>query len=104
MKAVIISGQSVAHQERKFGPLMYIWYGDYYVGAAHGLAGILYMLLQVHFSCLGGVHSAALWSESCPTGRQECAPHVHVAWQTLPGWCSWYSRHPLHAAGGRNIG
>lgn len=28
-------------------PLMYEWYQEYYVGAAHGLAGIYYYLMQV---------------------------------------------------------
>lgn len=27
---------------------MYMWHGKHYVGAAHGIAGILYMLLQVN--------------------------------------------------------
>lgn len=28
-------------------PLMYQWHESYYLGAAHGISGILYMLLQV---------------------------------------------------------
>lgn len=28
-------------------PLMYQWHDSYYLGAAHGLSGILYLLLQV---------------------------------------------------------
>lgn len=34
-------------QAGKFrSPLMYQWHDSYYLGAAHGLAGILYLLLQ----------------------------------------------------------
>lgn len=40
------------HLSRKFrvqnqSPLMYEWYQEQYVGAAHGLAGIYYYLMQV---------------------------------------------------------
>lgn len=28
-------------------PLMYQWHGSFYLGAAHGMTGILYLLLQV---------------------------------------------------------
>ena len=28
-------------------PLMYTWHGKHYLGAAHGLAGIMAVLLQV---------------------------------------------------------
>ncbi|XP_069690733.1 lanC-like protein 2 isoform X2 [Periplaneta americana] len=44
--AVLRSGQILAEQMQRMIPLMYLWYGEYYVGAAHGFAGILYMLLQ----------------------------------------------------------
>lgn len=47
-EAVIVSGD---HQSRKFrvqnqSPLMYEWYQEQYVGAAHGLSGIYYFLMQ----------------------------------------------------------
>ncbi|MBN3324265.1 LANC1 protein, partial [Atractosteus spatula] len=49
--AVIASGENLSkksrHQERS--PLMYEWYQEYYVGAAHGLAGIYYFLMQPGF-------------------------------------------------------
>lgn len=39
-------------QEAKIGkfkfPLMYQWHNSYYLGAAHGLSGIIYLLLQAH--------------------------------------------------------
>uniref|UniRef100_A0A8P4GTT2 Glutathione S-transferase LANCL1 n=1 Tax=Dicentrarchus labrax TaxID=13489 RepID=A0A8P4GTT2_DICLA len=47
-EAVLVSGE---HLSRKFrvqnhSPLMYEWYQEQYVGAAHGLAGIFYYLMQ----------------------------------------------------------
>lgn len=37
---------SAAEQRRGRPPLMYKWYGEHYMGAAHGIAGIVYMLLK----------------------------------------------------------
>ncbi|XP_022617270.1 lanC-like protein 1 [Seriola lalandi dorsalis] len=50
-EAVLVSGE---HLSRKFrvqnqSPLMYEWYQEQYVGAAHGLAGIYYYLMQPGF-------------------------------------------------------
>uniref|UniRef100_A0A6I8ND58 Glutathione S-transferase LANCL1 n=1 Tax=Ornithorhynchus anatinus TaxID=9258 RepID=A0A6I8ND58_ORNAN len=46
---ILASGENLA-KKRNFTaktPLMYEWYQEYYVGAAHGLAGIYYYLMQV---------------------------------------------------------
>ncbi|XP_019746703.1 glutathione S-transferase LANCL1 isoform X1 [Hippocampus comes] len=50
-EAILASGE---HLSRKFhvqnqSPLMYEWYNEQYVGAAHGLAGIYYYLMQSGF-------------------------------------------------------
>nr|KAF6336780.1 LanC like 1 [Myotis myotis] len=48
-ETVLTSGENLA-RKRNFTaktPLMYEWYQEYYVGAAHGLAGIYYFLMQV---------------------------------------------------------
>ncbi|XP_039998557.1 glutathione S-transferase LANCL1 [Xiphias gladius] len=50
-EAVLASGE---HLSRKYrvqnqSPLMYEWYQEHYVGAAHGLAGIYYFLMQPGF-------------------------------------------------------
>ncbi|XP_077428663.1 glutathione S-transferase LANCL1 [Vanacampus margaritifer] len=50
-EAILASGQDLS---RKFhiqnqSPLLYEWYGEQYVGAAHGLAGIYYFLMQSGF-------------------------------------------------------
>lgn len=47
VSAVIESGQFGSNSNRSRVPLMYEWYGENYYGAAHGVAGILYMLFQV---------------------------------------------------------
>lgn len=55
-EAVVASGESLA-KRRNFAtksPLMYEWYQEYYVGAAHGLAGIYYYLMQVRGTWRGG--------------------------------------------------
>ncbi|XP_072274654.1 glutathione S-transferase LANCL1 [Pyxicephalus adspersus] len=45
---VIKSGENMAAHRRiqNQSPLMYEWYGEHYVGPAHGLAGIYYYLMQ----------------------------------------------------------
>jgi hypothetical protein len=48
-ETILTSGENLA-RKRNFtakSPLMYEWYQEYYVGAAHGLAGIYYYLMQV---------------------------------------------------------
>lgn len=45
--AIIKSGKNTAQKEgRRNPPLLFCWHEKFYIGAAHGLAGILYMLLQ----------------------------------------------------------
>ncbi|OCT75991.1 lanC-like protein 2 [Xenopus laevis] len=46
--AIIESGKSLSKEEHKTErcPLLYQWHKKQYVGAAHGLAGIYYMLMQ----------------------------------------------------------
>ncbi|XP_028663922.1 glutathione S-transferase LANCL1 [Erpetoichthys calabaricus] len=50
-KTVLASGAnlSMKSQFQEKSPLMYEWYQEYYVGAAHGLAGIYYFLMQPDF-------------------------------------------------------
>lgn len=47
--AIIESGKALSKEERKAErcPLLYQWHRKQYVGAAHGMAGIYYMLMQV---------------------------------------------------------
>ncbi|KAG8559088.1 hypothetical protein GDO81_017235 [Engystomops pustulosus] len=48
-EVVIRSGENFAVHKRmkNLSPLLYEWYGEYYVGPAHGLAGIYYYLMQI---------------------------------------------------------
>ena len=50
-KTVIESGRRLADKLKKKGhkvpPLMFEWHQKKYLGPAHGLAGIIYILLQV---------------------------------------------------------
>ncbi|XP_043527978.1 lanC-like protein 2 isoform X1 [Frieseomelitta varia] len=47
--ALIIKSGNLYSASRKYkSPLMYVWHDTEYIGGAHGLAGILYMLLQAH--------------------------------------------------------
>eukprot|EP00090_Calanus_glacialis_P004780 TRINITY_DN13584_c0_g1_i1.p1 TRINITY_DN13584_c0_g1~~TRINITY_DN13584_c0_g1_i1.p1 ORF type:complete len:403 (+),score=138.06 TRINITY_DN13584_c0_g1_i1:730-1938(+) len=46
VEAIIKSGQAMARSTKSRSPLMYAWHDKVYVGAAHGLSGILTMLLQ----------------------------------------------------------
>ncbi|RZB66625.1 lanC-like protein 2 [Asbolus verrucosus] len=47
IEAIFICGKNEAKAGIFKCPLMYQWHGSYYLGAAHGLSGILYLLLQV---------------------------------------------------------
>ncbi|XP_058390813.1 lanC-like protein 2 isoform X3 [Diceros bicornis minor] len=49
VSAIIESGKNLSREERKTErcPLLYQWHRKQYVGAAHGMAGIYYMLMQV---------------------------------------------------------
>ncbi|XP_066993541.2 lanC-like protein 2 [Anabrus simplex] len=44
--AILNSGKELALHEHVRCPLMYQWHEKHYLGAAHGIAGILFMLLQ----------------------------------------------------------
>ncbi|XP_071650632.1 lanC-like protein 2 isoform X2 [Temnothorax longispinosus] len=46
VSSIINSGISYASSTHSQSPLMYSWHNKEYIGAAHGLAGILYLLLQ----------------------------------------------------------
>lgn len=50
--AIVESGKNLSAEQKKAErcPLLYEWHKKQYMGAAHGLAGIYYMLLQVGVS------------------------------------------------------
>ena len=45
--AILVSGRRLAREEQAPCPLMFEWHDKKYLGAAHGLAGILHTLLLV---------------------------------------------------------
>ncbi|KAJ8982122.1 hypothetical protein NQ317_002848 [Molorchus minor] len=46
IEAILLCGKNMSRAGRFNCPLMYQWHDSYYLGAAHGLSGILYLLLQ----------------------------------------------------------
>merc|ERR1712136_52665 len=46
---ILESGKRLAREERSQAPLMYQWHDRHYVGAAHGLNGILAIIMQTSF-------------------------------------------------------
>uniref|UniRef100_A0A8C5VT83 LanC-like protein 2 n=1 Tax=Microcebus murinus TaxID=30608 RepID=A0A8C5VT83_MICMU len=62
VNAIIESGKTLSREERKTErcPLLYQWHRKQYVGAAHGMAGIYYMLMHNETDCL--VH----WCHGAP--------------------------------------
>lgn len=58
-KLILQRGAAYARQLNRWAhpslppPLMWEWYGDRYMGAAHGVMGILFMLLHVKEMCEG---------------------------------------------------
>lgn len=52
--AILDSGRSLARQRKSRVPLLYQWHDKDYLGAAHGTAGILFMLMQVRNSMRRG--------------------------------------------------
>ena len=48
--ATVVLDIGERQREAKYNsPVMYSWHGKHYLGAAHGLAGILTLLLQVRY-------------------------------------------------------
>ncbi|CAH1966130.1 unnamed protein product [Acanthoscelides obtectus] len=47
IEAILVSGRNLSKAFSFKCPLMYEWHESYYLGAAHGVSGILYLLLQV---------------------------------------------------------
>ena len=68
--AILESGKTMSAEQKKTDrcPLLYEWHKKQYIGAAHGMAGIYYMLMQVRnqkrLKCSTGwflVLSCGLW-------------------------------------------
>ena len=87
-ETVLTSGEDLARKT----PLVYEWYQEYHVGAAHGLAGIYYHLRQPRFQVSHGkLHSLVKPSGDCvcqlkfPSGNYP--PRVDDTRDMLVHWC-----------------
>lgn len=47
VQSILKSGKVYSAKTSNESPLMYAWHDTEYLGGAHGLGGILYLLLQV---------------------------------------------------------
>nr|CAD7574156.1 unnamed protein product [Timema californicum] len=81
--ALLQSGQQLARKEKRSVPLMYMWHGKYYIGGAHGISGILYMLLLV---------TSAILQSGCNLAHQEKIK--------VPLMYRWYGEYYVGAAHG----
>nr|CAD7601033.1 unnamed protein product [Timema genevievae] len=81
--ALLQSGQQLARREKRSVPLMYMWHGKYYIGGAHGISGILYMLLLV---------TSAILQSGCNLAHQEKIK--------VPLMYRWYGEYYVGAAHG----
>ncbi|CAG2056227.1 unnamed protein product, partial [Timema podura] len=81
--ALLQSGQQLARREKRSAPLMYMWHGKYYIGGAHGISGILYMLLLV---------TSAILQSGCNLAHQEKIK--------VPLMYRWYGEYYVGAAHG----
>lgn len=66
--AIVESGKNFSAEQKKSErcPLLYEWHKKQYVGAAHGMAGIYYLLLQVRGE--SSLRKHLLLTEACLSG------------------------------------
>ncbi|GFS00437.1 LanC-like protein 2 [Elysia marginata] len=99
VEAVLKSGESMAKRVRCSHPLMYEWHEKAYLGAAHGLAGIYYMLLQVQVPslqdrirrevrpCIDFMLTLRFASGNCPSSLGSSTGDKLLHWcHGAPGW------------------
>ena len=77
--SVISSGRNLSKRENISVPLMYEWYEEYYLGGAHGIAGILYLILQVSFFVLGIRFRRKKGTGNCIVRKNMCPSYVRMA-------------------------
>lgn len=78
---MIHAGVSLSREIKSTCPLMYIWYGELYTGAAHGHAGILYILIKVtNFSLyVEGRAGSTEFGQQTTTRLPQLSAVVHMA-------------------------
>ncbi|CUT99051.1 Lancl1 protein [Echinococcus multilocularis] len=99
--AIIDSGRAYAKRHHSQCPLMFAYHGTEYLGAAHGLAGILFALLlfpqylQTHKAAAEEVRAAVDYliavtppdTGNLPVATDELPPHRRSASDELVHWC-----------------
>lgn len=98
-QCVIDSGQRLARHQKWKHPLMYAWHDKHYLGAAHGLAGIFYILMmikddvikqQVHELVKPSIDyllTLRFPSGNCPSSIGSSAGDKLIHWcHGAPGW------------------
>nr|KAI8768175.1 lanC-like protein 2 [Biomphalaria glabrata] len=97
--AILVSGQDLAKRKHYKHPLMYEWHDKAYLGAAHGLAGIFFILLQVSDPsvqkqirefvkpCVDYMLTLRFASGNCPSSLESTGGDKLVHWcHGAPGW------------------
>ncbi|KAJ8687404.1 hypothetical protein QAD02_023198 [Eretmocerus hayati] len=92
INSILNSGKEYAHARRFKSPLMYMWHDSEYLGGAHGLAGILYVLLQAR-DCLtedqlkNEIEPALQWLETLKYPSGNFPSSVGRTTDKLVHWC-----------------
>jgi len=99
VKAVVQSGKALSERIEHSIPLMYTWHDKKYLGAAHGLAGIYYILLQIDEPevqqyirelvkpCIDFLMAHRFPSGNGPSSLKSKSEDVLVQWcHGAPGW------------------
>ena len=99
VEAVLKSGEAMAKREKCSHPLMFEWHDKAYLGAAHGLAGIYFMLLQVKVPslqdhirrqvrpCIDFMLTLRFASGNCPSSLGSATGDKLLHWcHGAPGW------------------
>jgi lantibiotic modifying enzyme len=90
VQSILASGRAYSKQTHQKSPLMWRWHEEY-LGAAHGLAGILYLLLQfptfLSEDDLKDIDAAAQWLKSLALSDHNYPAHVDEERTDLVQWC-----------------
>uniref|UniRef100_A0A1I7YGY5 Lanthionine synthetase C-like protein n=1 Tax=Steinernema glaseri TaxID=37863 RepID=A0A1I7YGY5_9BILA len=94
LHAIIRSGQAHARRSRSRSPLMFEYHGKEYFGAAHGLCGIVQMLLNFHdlldsdqLQLLRGTINWLATTQSADGNFPSSGGHIGESHHSLVHWC-----------------
>ncbi|ESO83348.1 hypothetical protein LOTGIDRAFT_179770 [Lottia gigantea] len=98
LRVIIEMGRKAAEEEKSHTPLVFTWHDKHYLGAAHGMVGIIFMLLQLDKqllepyltdikSCIDHLLSIQLPSGNFPSSLENKSSDKLVHWcHGAPGW------------------